>query len=229
MKKIIEISFEESFLGVEKKISYDRLQKVAGVKEENCSACGGRGKVSQQVQTMFGVMQTQAACPTCHGYGKIYTKEGKAVGNGGLEERKETIDIKIPAGIKDDAYIKYPAKGNAGIGDAPEGDLYLKIRVTPTSKYRRKDDDLYVIAEVSLFDMVLGGEIDVAHPEGKMKVKVPKGTQIGDKIKVSGKGFGIRGLFQSKGDLYVETKIGIPKKLSKEEEALWKELQALEK
>jgi molecular chaperone DnaJ len=189
LKKIIEISFEESFLGVEKKISYDRLQKVAGVKEESCTTCGGRGKVTQQVQTMFGVMQTQTACPTCHGYGKIFTKDGKPVSNGGLEERKEVVEIKIPAGIKDDAYIKYPAKGNAGIGEAPEGDLYLKIRVTSSNKYRRKEDDLYVSAEVSLFDVVLGGEIEVPHPEGKMKVKVPKGTQIGDKIKINGKGF----------------------------------------
>jgi DnaJ-class molecular chaperone len=84
------------------------------------------------------------------------------------------------------------------VGDAPEGDLYLKIRLTPSHKYRRKDDDLYVQAEVSLFDMVLGGEIEVPHPEGKMKVKVPKGTQIGDRIKVGGKGFGTKGLFASK-------------------------------
>ncbi|MDR2415306.1 MAG: hypothetical protein LBD75_01475 [Candidatus Peribacteria bacterium] len=176
---------------------------------------------------MFGTFQTQVVCPTCHGYGKIFTKEGKMLANGGLEQQKETITIKIPAGIKDDAFIKYPAKGNDGIGEAPAGDLYLKIRVLPTAKYYRKDNDLYVNAEISLFDVVLGGEIEVPHPEGKMSVKIPKGTQIGDKIKVGGKGFGSKGLFQSKGDMYVETKITIPKKLSKEEEQLWKELREL--
>ncbi|MDR2190720.1 MAG: hypothetical protein LBP53_06145 [Candidatus Peribacteria bacterium] len=178
---------------------------------------------------MFGTFQTQVVCPTCHGYGKIFTKNGKPLANGGLEEQKETISIKIPAGIKDDAFIKYPEKGNDGIGEAPTGDLYLKIRVLPSNKYRRKDNDLYVKAEISLFDVVLGGEIDVPHPEGKMTIKIPKGTQIGDKIKVGGKGFGSKGLFQSKGDMYVETHINIPKKLSKEEEKLWKELQSLEK
>jgi molecular chaperone DnaJ len=177
---------------------------------------------------MFGTFQTQVACPTCHGYGKIFTKDGKTLGNGGLEEQKEVIEIKIPAGIKDDAYIKYPSKGNAGLGGAPEGDLFLKIRVLPSSKYRRQENDLYVKAEISLFDVVLGGEIEIPHPEGKMTVKVPKGTQIGDKIKVSGKGFGTKGLFQSKGDVFIETKISIPKKLSKEEEKLWKELQKIE-
>jgi molecular chaperone DnaJ len=178
LKKVIEISFEDSFLGTEKKISYERLQKVAGVKEEVCTACKGRGKITQAAQTMFGTFQTQVVCPTCHGYGKLFTKDGKTLSNGGLEAQKETITIKIPAGIKDDAFIKYPHKGNAGIGDAPEGDLYLKIRVLPHTKYRRKENDLYVNAELSLFDMVLGGEIEVAHPEGKMIVKIPKGTQI---------------------------------------------------
>ena len=229
LKKIIEISFEEAFLGCEKKISYERLQKVDGVKEETCSACNGRGKVAQQVQTMFGVMQTQTACPTCQGYGKIFTKDGKTISNGGLQEQKETVEIKIPAGIKDDAYIKYPSKGDAGIGDAPTGDLYLKIRILPTKKYRRKDDDLYITSEISLFELVLGGEIEVAHPEGKMKVKIPKGTQIWDKIKITGKGFWDKGIFQRKGDMFVETTISIPKKLSKQEEKLWKELQDLEK
>jgi molecular chaperone DnaJ len=227
MERVLEISFEESFLGVEKKISYERLQKVEGVKEEMCTDCQGKGKVVKSVQTMFGMMQTQAYCPTCNGLGKIFTKNGKKVDTAGLEQHKETMEIKIPAGIKNDAYLKYAGRGNAGIGDAPAGDLYLKIRVLPSTKYRRKDDDLYIQAEVSLFDVVLGGEIDVPHPEGKMKVKVPKGTQIGDKIKVNGKGFGVKGLFTSKGDMYVELQISIPKKLSKEEEKLWKELQQL--
>jgi DnaJ-class molecular chaperone len=71
--------------------------------------------------------------------------------------------------------------------------------------------------------------VEVNHPEGKLKIKIPKGTQIGDKIKISGKGFGEKGLFKSVGDLYVETKVSIPKRLSKEEESLWKELRNLEK
>lgn len=229
LKKIIEISFEESYLGTEKKISYQRLQKVSGIKEETCTQCHGRGKVAQAAQTPFGTFQTQTTCPTCHGYGKIFTKNGKEIGNGGLEEQKETIEIKIPAGIKDDAYIKYPEKGNAGIGEAPDGDLYLKIRITPTATYRRKENDLYITAEISIFDLVLGGEIEVPHPEGKLKVKIPKGTQIWDKIRITGKGFGEKGLFKSKGDMFIETKVTIPKKLSKDEEKLWKELKEIER
>ena len=81
-------------------------------------------------------------------------------------------------------------------------------------------------ANVTLFDLVLGGECTVDHPEGKLKIKVPKGTQIGDMIKISGKGFGEGGVFSKKGDLYIITKVDIPKKLSKEQEKLWNELKS---
>ena len=142
-----------------------------------------------------------------------------------LEEVKETIDIKIPAWIKEDAYIKYSWKWDAGIGDAPDGDLYLKIRIVSNSKYHREWDDLYVKAGVSVFDLVLGWEVEVPHPEWKLKVKIPKWTQIWDKIRIAGRGFGEKWLFKSKWDMIVETEVSIPKKLTKEEESLWKKLR----
>ncbi len=229
LKKIIEISFEEAYLGTEKKISYSRLKSVDGVKQDTCTQCQGRGKVSQTAQTPFGMFQTQRACTNCGWLGKIFNKNGKQIENGGLEYQKETLEIKIPAWIKEGAYIKYSGRGDEGIWGTDAGDLYLKIHIIENSKYRREGDDLYTKAEVSLFDLVLGGEVEVNHPEGKLKIKIPKGTQIGDKIKISGKGFGEKGLFKSAGDLYVETKVSIPKRLSKEEESLWKELRNLEK
>lgn len=67
--------------------------------------------------------------------------------------------------------------------------MYIKIFVAESSKYTRKTDDLYVKADVSLFDLVLGGEVEVPHPEGKTKVKIPKGTQVGQKVRVAGRGF----------------------------------------
>lgn len=103
--------------------------------------------------------------------------------------------------------------------------MYIKIIVNESSKYQRRGDDLYVKAEVSIFDIVLGGSVEVPHPEGKTSVKIPKGTQIGQKVRVAGKGFGEKGLFKSKGDMIIELQVHIPKKLSKEQEKLWKQLQ----
>ena len=225
LKKIIEISFEDSYLWCEKKISYSRLKKINWVTEEICSNCNWKWKVRQQVQTAFGVMQTSGACSVCKWIWKIYKKGWKTLENGWLEEVKETIDIKIPAWIKEDAYIKYSWKWDAWIGDAPDGDLYLKIRVIPNNKYRREWDDLYVKVWVTVFDLVLWWEVEVQHPEWKLLVKIPKWTQIWDKIKISGRWFGEKWMFKTKWDMIVETEVSIPKKISKEEESLWKKLR----
>lgn len=81
LEKYIEISFEEAFLGVTKKISYTREIKIENITEENCPHCQGTGRVTQQVQSFMGVIQTQAACPQCRGTGKIYKKDGKILEN----------------------------------------------------------------------------------------------------------------------------------------------------
>ncbi|MCX6824800.1 MAG: DnaJ domain-containing protein [candidate division SR1 bacterium] len=221
----IDISFEESYTGVTKKIAYNRMKKVTGADEKKCETCNGHGSVMQQIQTPFGVMQSQGACPKCGGSGKIFTKNGEVLSNGGLEKIKEVLEVKIPAAIKAGAYIKFASKGNESSG-YQIGDLYIQINVVSSRLYERKGEHLYTKANVSLFDMVLGGEITVDHPEGKLKIKVPKGTQVGDMIKVSGKGFGVGGIFNKKGDLYVIPKVEIPKKLSKDQEKLWTELKS---
>ena len=78
----IDISFEESYTGVTKKIAYSRMKKVMGADEKTCTTCKGHGSIVQHVQTPFGVMQSQSVCPYCEGSGKIYTKDGKQLANG---------------------------------------------------------------------------------------------------------------------------------------------------
>ena len=124
-------------------------------------------------------------------------------------------------------YFKYAWKWDDGVWDVPTGDLYVKIFVEESAKYERKQDDLYVKAAVTLFDLVLWWEVEVPHPEGKMKVKVPKGTQVGQKIRVWWKGFWEKKFFNKKWDMIVELQISVPKRLTKEQEKLWKELQEI--
>jgi len=221
----IDISFEECYMGVTKKIAYSRMKRVAGADEKKCEACNGHGSVVQQIQTPFGVMQSQWVCKSCDGSGKIYTKDGKPLANGWLEKVKEILDVKIPAAIKAGAYIKFAGNGNES-STHHVGDLYIQINVVNSKLYERKWENLYTKANVSLFDMVLWWEITVDHPEGKLKIKVPKGTQVGDMIKIGGKGFGSGGVFSRKGDLYVIPQIEIPKKLSKDQEKLRDELKS---
>ena len=221
----IHISFEESYLGVEKKIAYEKMKKIAGATEHTCETCKGRGQVAQNIQTPFGVMQSQTACRACGGMGKTYTKDGKTLPPGGLEQAREVVEIKIPAGIREGAYIKFAGKGNDPAWSGRAGDLYVQINISASKLWERKGDNLYVKTSVTLFDLVLGGECSVDHPEGRLKIKIPKGTKIGDMIKIGGKGFGEGWIFSRKGDMYVLPKVEIPKKLSKEQEKLWSELK----
>ncbi len=225
IKVWIDISFEEWFLWVTKKIAYSRKIKMSDIQEKQCSTCKGQWRVTRAVQTPFGTMQSQSVCPDCGGIGHQYTKDGKLI-QSPFENYKETIEVKIPEGINDGVYIKFAGKWHQGL-NGYDWDLYIRINIKASSLYERKWDNLYIKIPVTIFDLVLGGEKQISHPEGKLKVKIPKATQVGDMVKISGKGFGKWGIFGKKWDLYLIPKVEIPKKLSKEQEKLWKELSSI--
>jgi molecular chaperone DnaJ len=222
----LPISFEEAYNGISKTLKIERRVMDDGVSSETCKTCNGSGSIVQQAQTPFGVMQVQNTCPTCNGSGKIFTKDGRPVSNDGLIKKSENLEVNVPAGIKDGVYLKFSNRGNAGLNGWPVGDLYIKIAIKANDYYERKGDDLYVHAQVSIFDLVLWGETTVKHPTGDITVKIPKGTQVTDLIKVSNKGYGDAGIFSSRGHMYMQLQVSIPKKLSKAQEKLRKELQS---
>jgi DnaJ-class molecular chaperone len=144
-------------------------------------------------------------------------------------QSNDSVKLDVPAGIATWQYLKFGGKWHAWRNGWPSGDLYVKIYIKPSSLYDRNGDDIIVVGDVSIVDLVMWTQIDVAHPEAKMSVKIPKGTQVTDIIKITGKGFPKLGkwwVFGSKnGDLLVKLHVSVPKKLSKEHEKLWKELQ----
>jgi len=225
LKKKITITFDESYLWVTKKIAYTRKKIVKGAEQKTCDTCGGSWRVVKQVQSPFGVMQTQSSCPICGWSGKTYFKDGKKLWDWWLEEIKETLEIKVPAGINTDVYLKYSGKGDEWANWTPAWDLYIQIHVSADKNYVRKWDDIYVNQEVSIYDLVLWWEYEIKHPTGKIKIKIPKWTQVDDKIKVGWKWFGTWGLLSRKWDLFVIPDLKIPRRLTKEQEKLWKKLQ----
>lgn len=227
LQKSITITFEESFLWTEKTIKYTRKKVVEWAEKKTCTTCNWSWRVARQAQTPFGVIQTQTACTACGWLGSTYVKDGKELPNWGLEEFKEIMNIEIPEWIKSDVFLKYSWKGDDWIWWTPAGDLYIKIHVSDSNKYTRKWDDIYVNVDVSVYDMVLWEEYKIPHPEWDIKVKIPKWIQIWDKVKVAKKGFWKSGIFSKKWDLYVVPKVSIPKKLSKEQEKLWKKLKEI--
>jgi molecular chaperone DnaJ len=220
----LTISFEEAYHGLKKEVSYGRLQQAKWVTTKSCEDCGGRGVVAQQARTPFGVMQTQATCPSCAWAWAQYYKDDVKVSNGGLEQVSEKLEINIPAWIKAGSKIRYAGRWNTWVLGWETGDLYVKILIKWSNVWKRDDQHLLVDIDVTIFQAVLWWEIQVPHPEWEMKVKIPKWLQVGEYIRVSGKWFGEKWLLKSRGDMIVIPTISIPKKLSKQEDKLWKEL-----
>lgn len=108
----LTISFEDAYHGIEKEVSYQHQVMAKDLTTKSCETCSGRGVVMQQARTVFGVMQTQAACPTCGGAGSEYYRDGNKV-HSALEQESQTIKVKIPAGIKSESKIRYQGMGNA--------------------------------------------------------------------------------------------------------------------
>jgi len=222
----LTVSFEDAYHGIEKEIAYQHLVPAAWVTTKSCETCGWRGVVMQQARTVFWVMQTQAACPECQWAGQEYYKDGVKIAGWWLEQQSTNLKVNIPAGIKTESKIRYAGKGNAGMLWWPAGDLYIRILVKQSEKRRRDGDNMLYDADVSVYDSVLGGEMIITHPDGDVTIKIPKWLQVGEHIRASGKWFGEKSTrWGRKGDLIVIPKIKIPKKLSKEQEKLWKELQ----
>lgn len=146
-----------------------------------------------------------------------------------MKQDNDTVSVEVPGGIHSGQYIKFTGKGHAWRNGWPAGDLYIKIYMKPSQNYEREGDNIIVYADVSIVDLVLGTEVQVAHPEAKVPVKIPKWTQVTDIVKIAGKGFTKMwkwGVFGGKhGDLLVKLRVNVPKKLSKEHEKLWKQLK----
>ncbi|MEW6351961.1 MAG: DnaJ C-terminal domain-containing protein [Thermodesulfobacteriota bacterium] len=122
---------------------------------------------------------------------------------------ERTAEINIPAGIDTGARMRIPGQGAPGLRGGPNGDLFLNITVRDHPLFRREGDDIHVDIPVSVAEAALGSEIEVPGPEGRLKLKMPPGTQSGTKFRYKGKGFPSLGT-QTRGAFYVSTHVVIP-------------------
>ncbi len=134
--------------------------------------------------------------------------------------------IKIKPGVKDGQKIRLAEKGNPGYNGGRPGDLIITIKVSPDGRFARKGNDLYAELPIDIPTAVLGGKAPVNTPDGKtVMLKIPHGTSCGKKLRLKGKGMPLYDHPTRHGDLYVETKIVVPKEVSKEEKALFEKLR----
>ena len=139
----------------------------------------------------------------------------------------KNIRITIPAGIEDGQKIKLKGYGGPGVNGGPNGDLYITFQIEDDPHFKRLGNDLHTTAEIDLYTAVLGGETTVDTLNGRLKLKVPAGTQNDAKVRVKGKGFPVYKQEGQFGDLYITYKVKIPTSLSEREKELFTELSKL--
>ncbi len=228
----LNISFEEAVFGtekellVEKTITCDRCKGTGaepGSKSISCPLCRGTGEIRTIRQTLFGQMATSQICPDCYGEGHVHEKKCTLCHGSTRIRKNEKVRVKIPAGVDNGSTIRLSGKGEAGMYAGASGDLYVHIKVTPSKKFIRNNYDIHTIVNIHLIQAVLGDDVEVETIHGKVKLKIPAGTQSGKVFKL--KNYGVQKLkSDDKGDHYVKVIVDIPSKLSRKEKELYTQL-----
>ena len=187
-----------------------------------CPECGGKGQVTQT----GGRMKFNVPCPRCHGTGKNISTCPQCHGEGTVE-RSEPLEVRIKAGTRDGQRIRLPGKGNAGAHGGPAGDLYVIIRVGEHPIFRRDGDDIYLTVPVSATEAALGAKIEVPTIDGRALLKIPPGTQSGQKLRLREKGVPSATKDGARGDEIVEINVTVPMPRDERTKELLRELAKL--
>lgn len=229
----VKLTLQEIANGCEKKIKvrHDVLCEHChgtGAKDassvQRCPDCGGAGYVTRIQRTILGQMQTRAACPRCGGTGKIIKDKCSFCNGSGVEKKDDVITIKIPAGVAEGMQLTMQGKGNA-VRDGIPGDLYILIEEEQQQELIRQGNDLIYNLLLDLPTAVLGGTVEVPTVDGKVKVKIDKGTQPGKVLRLRGKGLpDVNRRYGGNGDLLVNIGVYIPEDLSSDERKMFEKL-----
>ncbi len=223
----LEISFEEAIFGAEKVIKVPRLATCdscggkgtkEGTERTTCPGCQGAGQVRFQ-QGFFTIAKT---CGQCGGQGSIIRDPCRTCAGSGVIHKSHTLNLKIPAGVDTGSRLKLRGEGEAGRNGGPSGDLYVVLNVREHPLFLRQENHIVCEVPIAFSQATLGAEIEVPTVEGKVKMKVPAGTQSGSVFRLKGKGAPeIRG--RGRGDQLVRIVVEIPRKLTARQRELLEE------
>ena len=228
----LQLTFEEAVFGVENDITLDMEDECShchgttvepGHDMKTCPTCKGSGQQTRVMNTMFGAIQQTVTCETCQGRGKVPEKVCTVCHGKGTERRKQTVKLKVPAGIDDGATIRLTGRGEA-IGGGDRGDLYVNIRVKAHKHFTREGDIILSDEKISMIDAALGTEIDVETVDGTVRMKIPAGTQSATDFKLSGHGVPHMNS-DRRGPHIVNIIVETPTKLSKKQKEMLEELR----
>ena len=229
----VKLTLEEIANGVTKKIRVKKhvtCKTCAGSGAKNqsslktCTTCRGSGYVRKVSNTFLGQMQTTVACPTCHGSGQMIADKCRTCNGEGRTHDTETISIDIPAGVSEGMQLSMSGRGNAGKQGGPNGDLLINIEEVPHEHLTRDGHNLIYDLYINFADAALGHSIEVPTLGGKVRIRIPEGTQAGKIFRLKGKGLPALQSY-GKGDQLVHVNIWTPKKLSSEERRLLEKMR----
>jgi molecular chaperone DnaJ len=232
----LTLNFEEAVFGVEEKITLDMDDECShckgttvepGHSMKTCPTCKGAGQQTRVMNTIFGQIQQAVTCETCKGIGKVPEKVCTVCRGKGTERRKQTMSLKVPAGIDDGSTIRLREHGEA-VGGGSRGDLYVHIRVKAHKKFTREGDIILSEEHVSMIDATLGTEIDVETVDGTVRMKVPAGTQSGTDFKLSNHGVP-HPRSNARGPHIVSILVDTPTKLTKKQKDLLEQFHGAKK
>ena len=234
----VEIDFLEACFGVEKELKLKHLEPCEecnstgmqkDAKDTVCPTCGGAGRVQQSTRTILGSFTSVTTCPSCHGSGKNPKAFCKACRGVGAVEKEKKITIKIPHGVENGNKMRVAHEGNAGRNGGQTGDLYVVIYTKQSKEFARQGFDIYTELEISTPQAVIGEDIKVNTIHGETIATIPAGIQNDERITLKGQGVPYLGSETQRGNHYINVKVVVPKKLSAQEEKLYRELFIISK
>lgn len=224
----LALSFDEAFTGLTTNITVNR--------SEQCSRCQGAGdtggpvvtcptcKGTGQVMRTGGRLQFSQACPDCEGTGR--RREPCSLCHGkGTTPKSEQVKVKIPAGVDTGSRVRVPKKGHGGRLGAEPGDLFIVTNVGKHKFLERKGENIYVTVPITVPEAALGTRIEVPTAEGKASLKIPPGTESGQKFRLRERGFPSLRNPKLRGDQFIEVKITLPKVISEETKEILRQFE----
>jgi molecular chaperone DnaJ len=226
----LNIDFWQSIRGTQVRLNINR-QDICGTCHGSgssggasaiCPQCNGTGNVTQNA----GAMKFNLSCPRCNGSGRLENQCPTCYGDGRVISR-EQVEVKIPAGAQTGSRLRVSGKGNAGTGGAPAGDLYINITVEKHPYFERDGDDIRIKVPVSISEAGLGAKIEVPTIDGRALLKIPQGTQNGQKFRMRDKGV-FAAKKNQRGDQIVEVVLRAPDVTNERTRELLREMGSLD-
>lgn len=233
----VKLTLEEIANGVEKEISIEKsvpCTECSGKGAKNssdiktCPACNGTGEVQRVTNSFLGQTITRSTCRQCNGEGKIISNPCRNCSGSGLVRKRETIKVRIPAGVEAGMQLTLQGQGHAAKNNGINGDLLVVIEEQEHPNLKREGNNLYYTKIISVPDAILGSETEIPCLDGNYRIKVEPGTQSGKVVRLRGRGLPSVNGYGGIGDMYVKFAVWIPKKLDKEDKALIESLRGKE-